>query len=97
MFSKQNCRAEVPEREREREREQRERRKQCWIHTKEEIEEGLVGKPQSRARLDKKYGRGKWRCLRTEWRWIDNGKRAKHNEATTMRERITCVTAPTSR
>ena len=77
--------------------EKRERRKQCWIRTKEEIAEGLVGPPRSRAAMDRRFGRGKWRCLgrnairqKGKWRCIDNGKRSKHNKATTMHERITC-------
>jgi len=78
--------------------EQRERRQQCWQRTEEEIAEGLVQGPFSRARMDKKYGRGRsWRCLgrsaikqKNKWRCIDNGKRAKHNRATTLHERITC-------
>ena len=75
----------------------REGRKQCWIRTKEEIEEGLVFGPYSRARMDKKYKRGRWRCLgrsailqKGKFRCIDNGKRNKANKATTMHERITC-------
>jgi hypothetical protein len=74
-----------------------ERRRQCWERTKQEIDEGLVRQPVSRAKLDRKYGRGRWRCLgrnaikqKGKWRCIDNGKRAKHNRATRMRERITC-------
>jgi len=77
--------------------EQVEQRKQCWKRTKEEINEGLVRKPRSKAQMDRKYGRGKWRCLgrsailqKAKWRCIDNGKRSKHNQATTMHERITC-------
>lgn len=77
--------------------EQAERREACWKRTKEEIKEGLVGPPRSRAYMDKKYKRGKWRCLgrsaikqKGKWRCIDNGKRSKHNRGTTMRERITC-------
>ena len=75
----------------------REGRKQCWIRTKEEIKEGLVFGPYSRARMDKKYKRGRWRCLgrsailqKGKFRCIDNGKRNKANKATTMHERITC-------
>jgi hypothetical protein len=74
-----------------------ERRQQCWQRTKEEIEEGLVKGPFSKARMDKKYKRGKWRCIgrsaikqKGKWRCIDNGKRSKHNKATSMHERITC-------
>jgi hypothetical protein len=77
--------------------EQRERRKQCWIRTKKEIKDGLVSKARSRARMDKKYGRGRWRCMgrnailqKGKWRCIDNAKRSKHNKATTLYERITC-------
>ena len=77
--------------------EQKERYEQCWARTKEEIEEGLVARPRSRARMDRKYKRGKWRCLgrsaikqKGKWRCIDNGKKSKHNRGTTMRERITC-------
>ena len=77
--------------------ESRERRKQCWIRTKEEIEEGLMKGPYSRARMDKKYKRGRWRCIgrngimqKGKWRCIDNGRSSKHNKATTMYERITC-------
>ena len=73
------------------------RRTECWNRTKEEIRDGLVGKPRSRAWMDKKHGRGKWRCLgrnaiiqKGKWRCIDNGKRSKHNAATTLHERITC-------
>ena len=76
---------------------ERERRSECWKRTKEEIAEGLVGQPRSRAQMDRKYKRGKWRCLgrsaikqKGKWRCIDNGKRSKHNRATTMHERITC-------
>ena len=76
---------------------EKERRRQCWLRTKEEINEGLVGRPRARAWMDRKYGRGKWRCLgrnaiqqKGKWRCIDNGKRSKHNRATTMYERITC-------
>ena len=46
--------------------------------------------------MDKTYGRGKWRCLgrtailqKGKYRCIDNGKRSKHNKATSMHERIT--------
>lgn len=74
-----------------------ERRRQCWVRTKEEIDEGLVSKPRSRAQMDRRYGRGKWRCLgrnaifqKKKWRCIDNGKRNKTNRATHMRERIVC-------
>ena len=77
--------------------ETRERRKQCWIKTKSEIEKGLVFGPRSLAATDRKYGRGRWRCLgrnailqKGKWRCIDNGKRSKHNKATRMHERITC-------
>ena len=75
----------------------KERRRQCWIRTKEEIAAGLVHGPYSRARMDKRYKRGKWRCLgrsaiwqKNKYRCIDNGKRSKHNKATAMHERITC-------
>ena len=74
-----------------------ERRAQCWKRTKEEIDEGLIGAPRSRAQMDRRYKRGKWRCIgrnaimqKGKWRCIDNGKRSKHNKATTMHERITC-------
>ena len=77
--------------------ESRERRKQCWVRTKEEIEEGLMKGPYSRTRMDKKYKRGLWRCIgrngimqKGKWRCIDNGRASKHNKATTMYERITC-------
>jgi hypothetical protein len=77
--------------------EQRERRKQCWIRTQEELDEGLIFGPYSRAQLDRWYGRGKWRCLgrnailqKAKWRCIDNGKRSKHNKAASMHERLTC-------
>jgi hypothetical protein len=77
--------------------EDEERREQCWIRTKEEIREGLVKGPYTRARMDRKYKRGKWRCLgrnaikqKGKWRCIDNGKRSKHNRASRMHERITC-------
>ena len=77
--------------------EERERRSQCWKRTKAEIEEGLVRPPLSRAQMDRKYKRGKWRCLgrnailqKEKWRCVDNGKRSKHNKATSMKERITC-------
>ena len=43
--------------------EQVEQRKQCWKRTKEEINEGLVRKPRSKAQMDRKYGRGKWYTL----------------------------------
>ena len=74
-----------------------ERRKQCWQRTKEEIAEKLVKGPYSKARMDRKYKRGRWRPLgrnaikqKGKWRCIDNGKRSKHNKATRMHERITC-------
>ena len=74
-----------------------ERRKQCWKRTREEIDEGLVHKPKSRSQMDRTHGRGKWRALgrnailqKGKWRCIDNGKRSKHNKATTIHERITC-------
>ena len=77
--------------------ESKERRFHCWKRTKEEIEEGLVWKPKSKAQMDRKYKRGKWRCIgrnavlqKGKWRCIDNGKSSKHNKATTMHERITC-------
>jgi hypothetical protein len=77
--------------------EQRERRKQCWIRTQEELDEGLIFGPFSRAQLDRWYGRGRWRCLgrnailqKAKWRCIDNGKRSKHNKAAAMHERLTC-------
>ena len=72
------------------------RLEQCWKRTKEEIAEGLVRPPKSRAQMDRKYGRGRWRCLarsaikqKDKWRCIDNGKLTKHNKATRMRERLT--------
>ena len=74
-----------------------ERRENCWRRTKEEIEEKLVRKPRSKAQMDRKFGRGKWRCIgrsaikqKGKWRCVDNGKSSKHNKATTMYERITC-------
>ena len=74
-----------------------ERRKQCWMRTKEEIDEGLIGAAVSRAVMDRKYRRGRWRCLgrsaikqKGKWRCIDNGKRSKHNRASSIYERITC-------
>ena len=77
--------------------ESHERRKQCWIRTKEEVEEGLMKGPYSRARMDKRYKRGRWRCIgrngvlqKGKWRCVDNGRASKHNKATTMYERITC-------
>jgi hypothetical protein len=77
--------------------EQRERRTQCWIKTKAEIAAGLLNGPYSRAKTDKRHGRGKWRCMgrnaiiqKGKWRCIDNAKRSKHNKAARMRERITC-------
>ena len=77
--------------------EDRDRRANAWIRTKEEIAEGLVGPPRSRAQLDRKHGRGKWRCLgrnailqKGKWRCIDNAKRSKHNEAQHLRERLVC-------
>ena len=73
------------------------RHKQAWVRTKEEIDEGLVGRPMTRARVDKKYGRGRWRAIgrsailqKEKWRCIDDGKRSKHNKATALHERITC-------
>ena len=76
---------------------QAERREQCWIKTKAEIEAGLVFGPYSRARIDKKYKRGKWRAIgrnailqKGKWRCIDNAKRNKANKAQTLPERITC-------
>jgi len=76
---------------------QRERREQCWSKTKKEIKAGLVNGPFSKRKMDRKYGRGKWRCLgrnailqKEKWRCIDNGKRSKHNVAMRMHERITC-------
>ena len=72
------------------------RRKACWERTKEEIAQGLVSKPKSRAQIDRKYGRGRWRALKRsaiwqkrKWRCIDNGKFSKHNKATRTRERLT--------
>jgi hypothetical protein len=77
--------------------EERERRDQCWTRTKEEIEEGLVLGPYSKAQMDRHFGRGRWRSLgrnaikqKGKWRCIDNGKRAKHNKAASLHERITC-------
>ena len=76
---------------------ERERRAQCWKRTKEEIAEGLIRKPKTRAKMDRKYKRGRWRCLgrnavyqKGKWRCVDNGKRNKANRATSMSERITC-------
>ena len=76
---------------------ERERRRQCWKRTREEIDDGLVSEPMTRAVVDRKYGRGKWRCMgrnaiwqKNKYRCIDNGKRSKHNKATTLHERITC-------
>jgi hypothetical protein len=77
--------------------EDRERRAQCWKRTREEIEEGLVFGPFTRAQADRWFGRGKWRCMgrnaiiqKGKWRCIDNGKRSKHNKACTLYERLTC-------
>ena len=74
-----------------------ERRAQCWKKTKEEIRLGLVRPPRSRAQVDRKFGRGKWRCLgrnaiiqKKKWRCIDDGRRSKHNAATGTHERIVC-------
>ena len=76
---------------------QRERREQCWAKTKKEIEAGLVSPPTTKRRMDRKYGRGKWRCVgrnailqKGKWRCIDNAKRNKGNKASTLHERITC-------
>ena len=78
-------------------KESKERRQACWNRTKEEIDEGLVGQPMTASQMDRKYKRGKWRCIgrsaikqKGKWRCIDNGKRSKHNKASTMYERITC-------
>ena len=72
------------------------RRSQCWKRTKEEIESGLVSAPRSRAYMDRKYKRGRWRCIgrtailqKGKWRCIDNGKRGKQNKAARMHERLT--------
>ena len=69
-----------------------ERRRQCWKKTRSEIEAGLVGPAKSRAKMDKKYGRGKWRCIgrtavlqKGKWRCIDNAKRSKHNNYEILR------------
>ena len=77
--------------------ERAEKRAQCWKKTKEEIASGLVSVPRSKAQMDRKYGRGKWRPLRRsaikqkgKWRCIDNAKASKHNKATTLHERLTC-------
>ena len=77
--------------------ENRERIEACWQRTKEEIEEGLVQGPFSRAEMDKKMGRGLWRPLprsaifqKQKWRCIDDGKRSGHNKATSLHERIVC-------
>ena len=77
--------------------ESRHRRLQCWIKTKAEIKLGLVGRPKTRAAVDHKFGRGKWRCLgrnaiiqKKKWRCIDDGRRSKHNDATGTQERIVC-------
>ena len=74
-----------------------ERRKQCWKKTKAEIKAGLVFGPYKRGRMDRRYGRGKWRCMgrnaieqKDQWRCIDNAKRNKANKAQTLHERITC-------
>ena len=76
---------------------QRERREQCWAKTKKEIAAGLVGQPVSRRRMDRTYGRGRWRCLsrnailqKGKWRCIDNAKSNKANKAQSLHERITC-------
>ena len=76
---------------------EQERRWQAWKRTREEIDAGLVREPMTRAQVDRKRGRGKWRCLgrsaiwqKGKYRCIDNGKRSKHNRATHMHESITC-------
>ena len=77
--------------------EQRERRAQAWRRTKEEIDEGLMGPPMTRAQVDRKYARGRWRAIgrsaikqKDKWRCIDDARRSKHNKATSLHERITC-------
>jgi hypothetical protein len=77
--------------------EAQESRRQCWKRTREEIDAGLVGEPMTRAQTDRKYKRGKWRCLgrsaifqKKKYRCIDNGKKSKHNKATSLHERLVC-------
>ena len=76
---------------------QRERRTACWEKTKQEIDAGLIRPPITPRQADRKYGRGKWRCLgrnairqKNKWRCIDNAKRNKANKGSTLRERIVC-------
>ena len=71
--------------------------RECWKKTKSEIKKGYVFGPSSRAKLDRKYGRGKWRCLprsaifqKKKWRCIDNGKFSDHNKCQPRHERIVC-------
>ena len=92
-----NISTQIEKAAREGEPNERERRRQCWKRTREEIDDGLVGPPMTRAKVDRKYGRGKWRPLgrsaiiqKGKYRCIDNGKRSKRNKATSMHERITC-------
>ena len=76
---------------------QRERREACWEKTKQEIEQRLIKGPFTVRQTDRKYGRGKWRCIgrnavmqKGKWRCIDNGKRNKANKAQRLHERIVC-------
>ena len=67
---------------------EKERRRTCWERTKEEIAAGLVSEPFTRAQMDKRRGRGLWRCIgrngiiqKGKVRCIDNAKRSKHDQA----------------
>ena len=79
---------------------EKERRRQCWKRTKQEIAEGLISQPRSRAFIDRKFKRGKWRCIgrnaiyqKGKYRCIDDARRSKHNKATYMHETITTARA----
>jgi hypothetical protein len=65
-----------------------ERIEAAWARTKEEIDEGLVGQPLSRAQMDRKYKRGKWRCIgrgaiRQKGKW--RGASTMASDRSTMR------------
>ena len=68
--------------------------------TLKEVANGLAGPAQDRTHVDSIYGRGRWRPLPRhvieqggKYRPIDDGRRAGHNSAASMRETITCQTS----
>jgi hypothetical protein len=68
-----------------------------WDRTMDEVEEGLMHGPFSRAQIDAAYGAGQWRAMRRfgvlqngKVRGCDNARSSQTNAATTTFEKLGC-------